>query len=158
MNSVPSNFHDPAVVIVGGGPTGLVLAIELASLGIACVVFEQNADTTSFPKASANGARTLEHYRRLGMVDDIRRIGFPHETAYFTRLTQHELVRFRLAGMQSLTRRDAGDLAYAGVAAAYAANTRGENAARKSVPVATGYPALWLAGGQCGGSRRLGRD
>ena len=106
MNSVPAGIREPAVVIVGGGPTGLALAIELGTLGISCVVFEQNLDTSSFPKASANGARTLEHYRRLGIVNGIRRIGFSHETAYFTRLTQHELARFRLAGMTSLTRRD----------------------------------------------------
>ena len=106
MNAILRNDVEPAVVIVGGGPTGLVLAIELGTLGIPSVVFEQNPETSSFPKASANGARTLEHYRRLGIVDDIRRIGFPHETAYFTSLTQHELARFRLAGMSSLTRRD----------------------------------------------------
>lgn len=95
-----------AVVIVGGGPTGLALAIELGTLGISCAVFEQNADTSSFPKASANGARTLEHYRRLGIVDDIRRVGFAHETAYFTRLVGYELARLRLSGMHSLTRAD----------------------------------------------------
>ena len=95
-----------AVAIVGGGPTGLELAIELGTLGISCAVFEQNADTSSFPKASANGARTLEHYRRLGIVDDIRRVGFAHETAYFTRLARHELARLRLSGMRSLTRAD----------------------------------------------------
>ena len=107
MNSTSNKSIAPAVVIVGGGPTGLVLAIELGTWGIPCMVFEQSPETSSFPKASANGARTLEHYRRLGIVDDIRRIGFPHETAYFTRLTQHELARFRLAGMNSLTRGDA---------------------------------------------------
>jgi 2-polyprenyl-6-methoxyphenol hydroxylase-like FAD-dependent oxidoreductase len=107
MSAIVSNAQDPAVAIVGGGPTGLALAIELGTSGIPCVVFEQNAATASFPKASANGARTLEHYRRLGIVDGIRGIGFSHETAYFTRLTQHELARFRLSGMKSLTRNDA---------------------------------------------------
>ncbi len=94
------------VTIVGGGPTGLALAIELGSLGISCVVFEQNETTSTFPKASANGSRTLEHYRRLGIVKGIREIGFPHETAYFTRLADRELARFHLAGMHSLTRDD----------------------------------------------------
>jgi 2-polyprenyl-6-methoxyphenol hydroxylase-like FAD-dependent oxidoreductase len=104
MNS-DSNFQiDCAVVIVGGGPTGLALAIELGNKGIACVVFEQNETTSTFPKASANGSRTLEHYRRLGIVQGIRAIGFPHETAYFTRLAKLELARFHLAGMHSLTR------------------------------------------------------
>ena len=97
---------DHPVVIVGGGPTGLVLAIELGKKGIPCAVFEQNSTTSTFPKASANGARTLEHCRRLCIVNGIRNIGFPHEAAYFTSLTGHELARFHLAGMESLTRDD----------------------------------------------------
>jgi 2-polyprenyl-6-methoxyphenol hydroxylase-like FAD-dependent oxidoreductase len=103
-----SNFKiDCAVAIVGGGPTGLALAIELGNKGIDCVVFEQNETTSIFPKASANGSRTLEHYRRLGIVQGIRAIGFPHETAYFTRLAKLELARFHLAGMHTFTRDDA---------------------------------------------------
>ena len=107
MASPSETASDFPVIIVGGGPTGLVLAIELGKKGVPCAVFEQNSTTSAFPKASANGARTLEHYRRLGIVQGIRRIGFPHETAYFTRLVQHELARLRLAGMDSLTRDDA---------------------------------------------------
>ncbi len=107
MASHPKAAIDFPVVIVGGGPTGLALAIELGKKGVACAVFEQNSTTSAFPKASANGARTLEHFRRLGIVQGIRRIGFPHETAYFTRLVQYELARLRLAGMDSLTRDDA---------------------------------------------------
>ena len=97
---------DFPVIIVGGGPAGLVLAIELGNKGIPCCLFEQNSTTSTFPKASANGARTLEHYRQLGIVDEIRKLGFLHETAYFTRLTKHELARLRLSGMESLTRDD----------------------------------------------------
>ena len=107
MASHPEIAIDFPVVIIGGGPTGLALAIELGTKGVACAVFEQNATTATFPKASANGARTLEHYRRLGLVQGMRRIGFPHETAYFTRLAQDELARLRLSGMDSLTRDDA---------------------------------------------------
>ena len=104
---MPAINEQFAVTIVGGGPTGLVLAIELGQWNIPCVVLEQNPTTSQFPKASANGARTLEHYRRLGIVDDIRAIGFPHETAYFTRLADRELARLHLAGMHSRTSHDA---------------------------------------------------
>ena len=56
MTSRPEAAIDFQVVIVGGGPTGLALAIELGKKGVACAVFEQNATTSTFPKASANGA------------------------------------------------------------------------------------------------------
>ena len=104
---MPAINEQFAVTIVGSGPTGLVLAIELGQWNIPCVVLEQNPTTSQFPKASANGARTLEHYRRLGIVADIRAIGFPHETAYFTRLADRELARLHLAGMHSRTSHDA---------------------------------------------------
>ncbi len=107
MNTDSNSFIDCAVVIVGGGPTGLALGIELGNKAVSCLLFEQNETTSTFPKASANGSRTLEHYRRLGIVRGIRAIGFPHETAYFTRLAKLELARFHLAGMESLTRNDA---------------------------------------------------
>ena len=107
MASHPEIAIDFPVVIIGGGPTGLALAIELGTKRVACAVFEQNATAETFPKASANGARTLEHYRRLGFVPGMRRIGFSHETAFFTRLAQDELARLRLSGMDSLTRDDA---------------------------------------------------
>jgi 2-polyprenyl-6-methoxyphenol hydroxylase-like FAD-dependent oxidoreductase len=87
------------VLIVGGGPAGLVLAIELGRRGIPCIVFEQNFDTPNFPKANSTTSRTMEHYRRLGIADDIRQIGlsddYPADTSYYTRYSRHELARLR---------------------------------------------------------------
>jgi 2-polyprenyl-6-methoxyphenol hydroxylase-like FAD-dependent oxidoreductase len=91
---------DAEVILVGGGPSGLMLANELGRRGIRTLLIDQDADTATNPQANATQARTMEHYRRLGFADEIRAEGLPPEyptdIAYFTRYTQHELARFQL--------------------------------------------------------------
>ena len=97
------------IIIVGGGPAGLITAIELDRRGVPCVLFEEDAATPDFPKANATTSRTMEHYRRLGFAQDIRGLGlpldYPQDISYFTRFTTHELARLkgltRRAAMQS---------------------------------------------------------
>jgi 2-polyprenyl-6-methoxyphenol hydroxylase-like FAD-dependent oxidoreductase len=88
------------VVIVGGGPFGLMLANELGRRGIEAELFDEKATTAFNPQANATQARTMEHYRRLGFADEIRALGlpgeFPTDIAYFTRFATHELARFKL--------------------------------------------------------------
>ena len=94
------------VLIVGGGPAGLVTAIELGRRGVACVLLEDDAGPPQFPKANATTSRTMEHYRRLGFAHEIRALGlpedYPQDIAYFTRYTGWELAR-----LPGLTRRQA---------------------------------------------------
>lgn len=89
-----------SVAIVGGGPCGLVLAIELGRWGIPCVLLNDRPGTTTVPQANATQARTMEHYRRLGLADEVRAQGLPAEyptdIAYFTRFAGDELARFSL--------------------------------------------------------------
>jgi 2-polyprenyl-6-methoxyphenol hydroxylase-like FAD-dependent oxidoreductase len=91
---------DCAVIIVGAGPCGLVLAIELGRRGISTIVLEEKLSPARFPAANATQARTMEHYRRLGFADQVRAQGlppdYPTDIAYFTRYTQYELARFSL--------------------------------------------------------------
>ncbi|MBI3710311.1 MAG: FAD-dependent oxidoreductase [Proteobacteria bacterium] len=88
------------VVIVGGGPFGLMLANELGRRGISASLFDQKNSTAFNPQANATQARTMEHYRRLGFADEVRALGlpeeFPTDIAYFTRFAGYELARFRL--------------------------------------------------------------
>ncbi|QDC39648.1 FAD-dependent monooxygenase [Sphingobium fuliginis] len=85
------------VIIVGGGPAGLVLAIELGRRNVPCVVIDQGTGSPSFPKANSTTSRTMEHYRRIGIVDRIRQIGlpdnYPPDISYHTRYAEHELAR-----------------------------------------------------------------
>jgi len=87
------------VVIVGGGPGGLTLAIELGRRGIACVLFDDKPGTTPNPQANATQARTMEHYRRLGFAHEVRALGmppdYPTDMVCCTRLAGYELARFR---------------------------------------------------------------
>ena len=91
---------DCAVIIVGAGPCGLVLAIELGRRGVSTIVLEEKTSPARFPAANATQARTMEHYRRLGFAETVRAQGlppdYPTDIAYFTRYAKHELARFSL--------------------------------------------------------------
>src|SRR6478752_1989191 len=97
MTTPPS---DCSVLIVGGGPCGLMLANELGRRGVTAVLVDQKPTTAFNPQANATQARTMEHFRRLGFVREIRALGlppdFPTDIAYFTRFAGHELSRISL--------------------------------------------------------------
>jgi 2-polyprenyl-6-methoxyphenol hydroxylase-like FAD-dependent oxidoreductase len=88
------------VLIVGGGPCGLVLSIELGRRGVSSVLVDAKSRTAINPQANATQARTMEYFRRLGFAEEIRALGlpkdYPTDIAYFTRYSGPELARFRL--------------------------------------------------------------
>ena len=68
---------DAQVVIVGAGPVGLTLAIDLGQRGIRCILVEQNEAPQFLPKMERCNARTMEIFRRLGLAERIREAGLP---------------------------------------------------------------------------------
>src|SRR6185295_5436828 len=85
------------VLIVGGGPVGLALAIELGSRGVACTLIEQGDGRIVDAKMFATGIRTLEFCRRWGIAGQVRDWGFPREfpfdNVFVTSLAGYELAR-----------------------------------------------------------------
>lgn len=105
------------VLIAGGGPAGMVLAIELGRRGIPCVLLNDRPDTATHPKANAISARSMEHFRRLGVAAPIRAAGLaddhPTDVAYFTRLSGYELARLHMPSRsEALAQARAGTNAY----------------------------------------------
>jgi 2-polyprenyl-6-methoxyphenol hydroxylase-like FAD-dependent oxidoreductase len=89
------------VLIVGAGPVGLTLAIDLAWRGIAVTVVETRAPAAPpEPKCNHVAARTMEIFRRLGFADKVRNAGlpadYPHDISYRTSFTGQELTRIHI--------------------------------------------------------------
>ena len=72
---------DTQVIIVGAGPVGLTLALDLGRRGIRCVLVEQKQEPQFLPKMERCNARTMEMYRRIGMAEPIRAAGLPADSA-----------------------------------------------------------------------------
>src|SRR5258707_3795182 len=65
----PSSSLDTEVLIVGAGPTGLVLALWLTRLGVRVRVIDKTAEAGTTSRAVAVQARTLELYGQIGPAD-----------------------------------------------------------------------------------------
>jgi 2-polyprenyl-6-methoxyphenol hydroxylase-like FAD-dependent oxidoreductase len=95
--TAPAAIETP-VLIAGGGPVGMTLALELARYGVRSVLVERNPTTTRHPKMDLTNGRSMELFKRLGLESKLRDVGVPRENCFdiswITTLAGHELYRF----------------------------------------------------------------
>lgn len=72
-----SQPKDADVLIVGAGPVGLTLAVDLGQRGVRATLVEQKEAPQRLPKMERCNARTMEMFRRMGLTERIRGAGLP---------------------------------------------------------------------------------
>jgi 2-polyprenyl-6-methoxyphenol hydroxylase-like FAD-dependent oxidoreductase len=82
---------DCEVLVVGAGPVGLAIAVELGLRNIRTLLIEQNDRTGYQPRAKTTNVRSMEHMRRWGVAEAIRQAAplpadYPYNIAFKTRL------------------------------------------------------------------------
>ncbi|MGA0608363.1 FAD-dependent monooxygenase [Phenylobacterium sp. VNQ135] len=96
MQSLPLPT-ETSVLIVGAGPVGLALALDLGWRGVSCLVVEQTDGHVEQPRMDMVGVRSMEFCRRWGIVGAVEQAGFPRDLpqdiVYSTAVFGHEMGR-----------------------------------------------------------------
>ena len=97
-NPAAPAMTEPEVLIVGAGPVGLTLAIDLAWRGIEVTVVETRGRAAApEPKCNHVAARTMEIFRRLGVAQSLREAGlpadYPNDISFKTTMLGKELAQ-----------------------------------------------------------------
>ncbi|MGW6277005.1 FAD-dependent monooxygenase [Kribbella sp. NPDC055071] len=88
------------VLIAGGGPVGLALAVELGLRDIKCTIVEPRlSPTRTRPRAKTLNVRTMEHFRRWGLAARLRAraplpVEWSRDVSFATTLLGREIYRF----------------------------------------------------------------
>jgi 2-polyprenyl-6-methoxyphenol hydroxylase-like FAD-dependent oxidoreductase len=97
------------VLVIGAGPSGLSLAIELGRRGISVMVIEQNIRVGQNPRAKTVNIRSMEHMRRWGIADAVRAAGplpadYEPNVVFATRMFGAQIAKFENALFMSRAR------------------------------------------------------
>jgi 2-polyprenyl-6-methoxyphenol hydroxylase-like FAD-dependent oxidoreductase len=97
------NLETP-VLIVGGGPVGLALALDLGWRGVECLLVDalERDGYRNHPRANLINSRTMEFCRRWGVADRVKEVGtppgYPHTAMYLTSMRGHMIARIERPG------------------------------------------------------------
>ncbi len=98
----PDTPIDTEVLIVGGGPAGLALALELSLHGRRCLLVESHPRTGLVPRAKTTNVRTRELLRRWDIAERLAAqspfgTDYPSNVVFATRMRGREIARFENA-------------------------------------------------------------
>ncbi|MBL0885916.1 FAD-dependent monooxygenase [Myceligenerans indicum] len=89
-----------SVLVIGAGPAGLTLAMDLGQRGVDCLVVEATEERSANPRCNTTSARSMEIFRRLGIAREVRRTGlpgdYPTSVQYRTTMLGEEIYRLDL--------------------------------------------------------------
>lgn len=92
------------VLVVGAGPVGLTLALELNRYAVDALVVDKSATPTRHPKMDITNGRSMEFFRRLGVADALRAVAVSEErrmtVTWATEVGGRELARFDYPSVQ----------------------------------------------------------
>jgi 3-(3-hydroxy-phenyl)propionate hydroxylase len=93
------------VLVVGGGPVGVITALALARQGIAVQVFEAEARVNDSPRAATTHAATLEMLEGLGLLDEVIRRGLVEpKFRFWDRASRDMIAEFDFGMLRNDTR------------------------------------------------------
>ena len=98
--TVPADDMDVPVLIIGGGPVGLSMALLLGRLGVGSVLVERHETISAHPRAHVVNTRTMELFDLWGIAPEVRRMALREEAVrrviWTTTLAGEELGRIDL--------------------------------------------------------------
>ncbi len=96
QQTTPTMLHTD-VLVVGAGPVGMALALDLRYRGIRFLILDASDGTVVHPKVGTVGPRSMELFRRWGVAERIRGAGWPADhpldIAWVTAVGGHEIHR-----------------------------------------------------------------
>jgi 2-polyprenyl-6-methoxyphenol hydroxylase-like FAD-dependent oxidoreductase len=96
-----SERNEADVLIVGAGPVGMTLAIDLAQRGVSVIIAEMRAaGAPPIGRTNVVSARSMEAFRQLGIARAVREAGlpadYPHDVAIRTSAVGLEVGRVKI--------------------------------------------------------------